>query len=74
MECPENMVFTPCMSECQPNCVDPEGSLCTGDEPCMEGCICEDGLVYDGESCIKPEECGCYQDGLLYQVNQDSPK
>ena len=62
------MVYSPSASPCQPTCV-----RLTPLEPCdhspVEGCICQEGLVMDGDRCVEPEECGCKEDGLYYSVS-----
>ena len=62
------MEFSPCVLDCQPTCSDPEGNSCTGAEDCEGGCQCIEGLVFNGETCILPEQCGCLFNGWRYMV------
>ena len=70
MNCPENMVYDACVSDCQPTCTDTTGSDCSDDdEVCEEGCACVDGFVYDGFKCVRPNECGCTWNDWSYMVS-----
>lgn len=64
--CPTNSVYKSCTSSCPPTCADHVGEACH--EPCVEGCECEPGFLLEGTQCIPEEECGCYDDGIYYQV------
>lgn len=56
--CPSGMIYGAC--SCQPSCDDPRlTQVC---DPCAETemCICRDGLFKKGNTCVLPQECGCY--------------
>ena len=38
-----------------------------------EACFCPDGLVLDGDKCIKPEDCPCCKDGDKNYTHKDGP-
>ena len=65
LDCPANMEYLDCGSADQPTCLDTVGSY---DGPCLDGCFCQDGFVADGDSCIKPEDCGCIYNSQTYKV------
>lgn len=41
---------------------------------CIEGCVCKDGLVMDGNRCIPPDQCGCEHRGFYYSVGDREVK
>ncbi|XP_038623545.1 IgGFc-binding protein-like [Tachyglossus aculeatus] len=57
-------------------CRDPRAlRLCAGaplpsrDRPaCSEGCACLDGFLWNGQSCVRPGQCGCEHEGRYYHV------
>ncbi|XP_033646303.1 IgGFc-binding protein-like isoform X2 [Asterias rubens] len=57
LECPEHSSYTQCASACPGTCFQPEDPACP--HICVEGCECDDGFLYDGEECVRQEECGC---------------
>uniref|UniRef100_A0A8B9T8W7 VWFD domain-containing protein n=1 Tax=Anas platyrhynchos TaxID=8839 RepID=A0A8B9T8W7_ANAPL len=36
---------------------------------CFEGCQCDDGYLFDGESCVSLEQCGCVHQGRYFKVS-----
>lgn len=66
MKCSSNkMVYKDCGSQYQPTCFNQEGFE---GGPCQDGCFCKNGFVSDGDECIRPNECGCVWDGIMYKV------
>ncbi|XP_040183666.1 uncharacterized protein LOC120916795 [Rana temporaria] len=66
--CPQNMQYEECGSPCSNSCSDPEREN-SCDEHCIEGCFCQEGLIYDDISshdCIKPQECPCTYNDKIY--------
>lgn len=63
--CPPDMVQQNC--SCQGTCEDPHG--CHGD--CFEGvaCVCPNGFLLNGTSCIPHQDCGCFYDGHVIPVS-----
>ncbi|KAL0965982.1 hypothetical protein UPYG_G00289040 [Umbra pygmaea] len=58
--CPNNSHYTPCISSCQPTCKQLHGPPnCHADEPCIEGCECDDGFVLKQRVCVPIPQCGC---------------
>ncbi|XP_041453704.1 zonadhesin-like [Lytechinus variegatus] len=56
--CPVNSTFLTCASGCQPACYDMNlQSNCP--VSCIEACVCDEGLVLDGDKCVDPQNCGC---------------
>ncbi|KAJ8033589.1 Angiopoietin-related protein 1 [Holothuria leucospilota] len=59
-ECPPNMVYM--NVTCQPTCDDPRGSNTCSVSSTLEAesCVCDDGFLKKGDSCVLPAACGCY--------------
>ncbi|CAB1317601.1 unnamed protein product [Coregonus sp. 'balchen'] len=58
--CPKNSHYIPCISACQPTCKHLHGPPdCRADEPCVQGCVCEDGFVLKQRVCVPIQQCGC---------------
>ncbi|XP_074518433.1 zonadhesin, like [Halichoeres trimaculatus] len=59
LKCPPGSTYDPCGPACpQPSCKNLNvSSDC--DQPCVEGCVCNPGLVLQGDKCVPPSECGC---------------
>ncbi|KAG5286596.1 hypothetical protein AALO_G00016710 [Alosa alosa] len=58
--CPKNSHFTDCMPACQPTCKHLHGSPhCDTNEPCVGGCVCNDGFVLKDRVCVPIRKCGC---------------
>ncbi|KAH0631347.1 hypothetical protein JD844_005638 [Phrynosoma platyrhinos] len=66
-ECPSRSHYELCKPSCQDLCV---GStfkhLCSS--LCSEGCVCDDGYLWNGDECVRPELCGCEYNGRYYNV------
>ncbi|XP_028831721.1 zonadhesin isoform X2 [Denticeps clupeoides] len=63
LSCSRNSHYTNCMSSCQPTCQHLRGSpLCTVNEPCVEGCVCNAGYVLRNQVCVPIHNCGCQDD------------
>ncbi|KAJ8049910.1 Fibrinogen-like protein A [Holothuria leucospilota] len=56
--CSQNMVYGNCT--CIPSCQDPLGTNCQNSCDEGESCVCQEGYLMDGSSCVFPTECGCY--------------
>ncbi|XP_071498841.1 IgGFc-binding protein-like, partial [Diadema antillarum] len=67
--CPQDLTYDWCTSACPMTCYDViQGESPSCDTPCVEGCTCPDGLVFDGFNCVNTSSCGCYVDGIYYSI------
>ncbi|XP_040269674.1 IgGFc-binding protein-like [Bufo bufo] len=67
--CPANSHYSPCMKTCGITCYGLLApSTCTNQ--CYEGCECDPGYVFDGNSCVTIDQCGCLHDGRYLKVNE----
>ncbi|KAK1797051.1 hypothetical protein P4O66_008443, partial [Electrophorus voltai] len=66
MKCPVGSHYEHCGTACPPSCQDP-GSAGTCMEPCVEGCVCDDGLILSGEKCVLFSQCGCIDKDSNYR-------
>lgn len=64
--CPPYSVFSQCAPGNTPTCADPD-PVCT--RVCTAGCICYEGYVWEHNRCIPRDQCGCYDAGTYYPVN-----
>ncbi|XP_019624292.1 PREDICTED: matrilin-2-like [Branchiostoma belcheri] len=70
--CPseKNLTYSSCVKECEPSCLLPRGPPGCDNTVCLsDGCVCENGLLRSGDSCVPPEKCGCSQDGEYHMVD-----
>ncbi|CAJ1086482.1 LOW QUALITY PROTEIN: zonadhesin%2C like [Xyrichtys novacula] len=73
LKCPPGSSYNPCASACsQPSCQNPGGSGNSCNHPCVEGCVCNEGLVLSGDKCVPPSECGCTDEDGKYRPVGDS--
>ncbi|XP_057711322.1 zonadhesin, like isoform X4 [Corythoichthys intestinalis] len=70
LKCPAGSHYTPCGSACaQPSCQDPAGPGGACEQPCVEGCVCNPGLIWSGDKCVPLSQCGCTdRDGMYRPV------
>ncbi|XP_064643492.1 uncharacterized protein LOC135497618 [Lineus longissimus] len=69
--CSEGMVYKTCGSPCEiKTCTSANSSKPVCIQLCKEGCFCKPGLVMDGDKCIKPEDCGCTENGRYFSANE----
>ncbi|NXG18444.1 FCGBP protein, partial [Grallaria varia] len=58
LSCPSNSHYELCTRTCEVTCAALVGPVpCT--LVCFEGCQCDEGFVFDGDTCVSPERCGC---------------
>ncbi|KAM3842689.1 LOW QUALITY PROTEIN: zonadhesin, like [Diretmus argenteus] len=73
LKCPPGSHYTPCGPACpQPSCQDPSGPGGSCNLPCVEGCICNPGLILSGDKCVLPSECGCTDEDGTYRPLGDT--
>uniref|UniRef100_A0A3B4FS14 VWFD domain-containing protein n=1 Tax=Pundamilia nyererei TaxID=303518 RepID=A0A3B4FS14_9CICH len=73
LKCPPGSHYTSCGPACpQPSCQNPAGHSGSCDLPCVEGCICDTGLILSGDKCVPISQCGCTDgDGKYRPVGAD---
>ncbi|XP_063756545.1 LOW QUALITY PROTEIN: zonadhesin, like [Eleginops maclovinus] len=72
LKCPPGSQYNPCGPACsQPSCQDP-ASPGSCNQPCVEGCVCNPGLVLSGDKCVPLTECGCTDEGGKYRPAGDT--
>ncbi|XP_054457047.1 zonadhesin, like [Anoplopoma fimbria] len=73
LKCPPGSHYNPCGPACaQPSCQDPTGASGSCNRPCVEGCVCNPGLVLSGDKCVPLSECGCTDGDGHYRPVGDS--
>uniref|UniRef100_UPI003AAC3F13 zonadhesin, like n=1 Tax=Centroberyx gerrardi TaxID=166262 RepID=UPI003AAC3F13 len=73
LKCPPGSHYNPCGPACpQPSCQDPSGPGGSCNQPCVEGCTCNPGLILSGDKCVPPSECGCTDEDGKYRPVGDS--
>ncbi|KAM3921837.1 IgGFc-binding protein-like [Leptodactylus fuscus] len=67
--CPDNSKYSLCTRTCSSTCYGLLTSMpCT--KKCSEGCQCDHGYVFDGNSCITMDHCGCLHEGRYLKANE----
>ncbi|XP_062968659.1 IgGFc-binding protein [Cynocephalus volans] len=69
MECPPNSHYEVCADTCSLGCSALSASPQCPDG-CAEGCQCDHGFLYDGQACVPIQQCGCYHNGVYYELEQ----
>ncbi|NXG09952.1 OTOG protein, partial [Sakesphorus luctuosus] len=65
--CAEPLTYNECISCCPVSCR--QQSQCIDSElPCVDGCYCPDGLIYENELCVKPMDCPCDYHGSFLEM------
>ncbi|XP_010013345.1 PREDICTED: otogelin-like [Nestor notabilis] len=65
--CAEPLTYSECINCCPVSCH--QKSQCINSElPCIDGCYCPDGLIYENESCVKPMDCPCDYHGSFFEM------
>ncbi|KAE8290962.1 MAM and LDL-receptor class A domain-containing protein 2 [Larimichthys crocea] len=72
LPCPQNSHYTNCITACSPTCTYLNGPPgCSNNEDCMQGCVCNEGFVQKGGTCVPIQQCGCVDgNGNVYQFNE----
>ncbi|KAG5852102.1 hypothetical protein ANANG_G00058860 [Anguilla anguilla] len=71
LKCPVGSHYSHCGSACPTSCQNP-GSVNSCDKPCVEGCVCDPGLVLSGDKCVPFRQCGCTDKDYNYRPVGDS--
>ncbi|TSL34612.1 Zonadhesin [Bagarius yarrelli] len=66
LKCPVGSHYEHCANACPPSCQDP-GSSSTCTQPCVEGCVCDEGLILSGDKCVPFSQCGCTDKNSNYR-------
>ncbi|KAM3590121.1 uncharacterized protein V6R79_004028 [Siganus canaliculatus] len=73
LKCPANSYYSSCGPACsQPTCQNPASYNGSCNQPCVEGCICNDGFVLSGDKCVPIDECGCVDEDGKYRPTGNS--
>ncbi|KAM6308955.1 otogelin [Aegotheles albertisi] len=65
--CAEPLTYNECINCCPVSCH--QQSQCIDNElPCIDGCYCPDGLIYENELCVKPMDCPCDYHGRFFEM------
>ncbi|NXN76243.1 OTOG protein, partial [Himantopus himantopus] len=65
--CAEPLTYNECINCCPVSCH--QQSQCIDSElPCIDGCYCPDGLIYDNGLCVKPMDCPCDYHGSFFEM------
>ncbi|XP_075611145.1 otogelin [Balearica regulorum gibbericeps] len=65
--CAEPLTYNECINCCPVSCH--QQSQCIDSElPCIDGCYCPDGLIYENELCVKPMDCPCDYHGSFFEM------
>lgn len=71
MKCPPNSHYKLCADTCSLTCSALSASpQCP--ESCAEGCQCDPSFLSDGQACVPIQQCGCYHNGVYYEVGPRS--
>ncbi|XP_008115273.2 IgGFc-binding protein isoform X2 [Anolis carolinensis] len=69
MTCPNNNHYVTCTSHCDMTCANLYMPLkCT--RHCFEGCQCNEGYIFDGDTCVPIDKCGCVRDGFYLKAKE----
>ncbi|KAM6459125.1 otogelin [Liasis olivaceus] len=67
VKCEEHLVYNECIDCCPFSCR--QKTLCVDSElPCVDGCYCPDGLIYENRLCVRPTECPCDYHGIVHRT------
>ncbi|XP_035695740.1 uncharacterized protein LOC118429367 [Branchiostoma floridae] len=68
LPCPPHSQYNFCGSACPLTCAEPNPRPCN--RMCVESCVCDQGYVLSGSTCIPRSSCGCSSNGNYYQKNE----
>ncbi|XP_061466225.1 otogelin isoform X9 [Rhineura floridana] len=67
VKCEEHLVYNECIDCCPVSCQ--QKTHCVDSElPCVDGCYCPDGLIYENKLCVRPTECPCDYHGTIHRT------
>ncbi|XP_026150219.1 IgGFc-binding protein-like [Mastacembelus armatus] len=69
MNCPANSHYEVCADACSDPCPGLT-QIVQCSTKCTEGCECDAGFVFNGQTCVRLSECGCYENGKTYKPEE----
>ncbi|XP_043936384.1 IgGFc-binding protein-like [Protopterus annectens] len=69
LQCMANSHYKLCADICKTACAGIETSIKCPTH-CAEGCECDDGYFFDGQECVEVPQCGCFENGRYYKLNE----
>ncbi|KAI4873587.1 hypothetical protein NFI96_003511, partial [Prochilodus magdalenae] len=69
-QCPANSHYSLCSDNCANTCASLTwtGSRCP--KPCVEGCRCDEGFLWEGGECVALKDCGCVHEGKYLKIGE----
>ncbi|XP_010737445.2 IgGFc-binding protein [Larimichthys crocea] len=69
MKCPANSHYEVCADACSASC---QGltEIVQCSTSCTEGCECNDGFLFNGNTCVPETDCSCYDNGKTYKPGE----
>uniref|UniRef100_A0A8B9JBM9 Otogelin n=1 Tax=Astyanax mexicanus TaxID=7994 RepID=A0A8B9JBM9_ASTMX len=65
VECPAELQYRECIPCCPVHCRTEQ--MCIDSKlQCLDGCYCQDDLIYEDGLCVKASDCPCEHRGMLY--------
>ncbi|XP_061588203.1 zonadhesin [Cololabis saira] len=69
--CAKNSHYTACVPPCGPTCDFLNGPPHCSNNGCVPGCVCDDGFLQKGGTCLPAQECGCVdKNGIKRKFNE----
>ncbi|XP_077193127.1 IgGFc-binding protein-like [Paroedura picta] len=69
LTCPANSHYETCTKTCDSTCASLSTvAQCT--KKCFEGCQCNDGYAFDGDTCVPLDRCGCVHNGIYLKARE----
>ncbi|XP_018601004.2 IgGFc-binding protein isoform X1 [Scleropages formosus] len=69
MSCPPNSHYEICAYTCSMACAG-VSDITSCPTMCSEGCTCNPGFVFNGQGCVLPDQCSCYENGHTYKPGE----
>ncbi|KAM7138220.1 IgGFc-binding protein-like isoform 4-T4 [Macrochelys suwanniensis] len=67
LTCSANSHYEVCAHLCTTTCT---GDITDCPKTCAEGCLCDEGFFFNGQGCVTPESCGCFDRGRYYKPSE----
>ncbi|XP_028281769.1 IgGFc-binding protein-like [Parambassis ranga] len=67
-QCPQFSHYSDCANACSSLCPEIKTDQCPIN--CEEGCQCDTRHLYNGHTCVPPEQCGCEMDGRSFKASE----